>query len=179
MAAEPDTFWTSMETITWGKQQLRPKFKPGKGFHYSDTNYELLGLIIEKITGMKFHEALHQFIFTPLEMNNTCLLFHSESNVMSAYLMADLYYKGLNLSKAKSISMSCAAVGILRGMSLLILRRFHPKFFLKTLGEITARSKSNLFGHFGHAKARLQQLRSLFQPHRSHKFRGRLSGYGR
>ena len=61
----------------------------------------------------------------------------------------------------------------------LILRRFHPKFFLKTLGEITARSKSNLFGHFGHAKARLQQLRSLFQPHRSHKFRGRLSGYGR
>lgn len=112
MVSEPDTFWTPMETITWGKQQLRPKFKPGKGFHYSDSNYELLGLIIEKITGMKFHEALHQFIFTPLEMNNTCLLFHSEPKVKSAFPMVDLYHKGLNLSKAKSISMSCAAGGI-------------------------------------------------------------------
>lgn len=112
MIAEPDTFWTPLETITWGKQQLRPKFKPGKGFHYSDSNYELLGLIIEKITGMKFHEALHQFIFTPLEMNNTCLLFHSEPKVKSAFPMVDLYHKGLNLSKAKSISMSCAAGGI-------------------------------------------------------------------
>jgi D-alanyl-D-alanine carboxypeptidase len=112
MIAEPDTFWTPLETITWGKQQLRPKFKPGKGFHYSDSNYELLGLIIEKIAGMKFHEALHQFILTPLEMNNTYQLFYSEPKVKSAFPMADLYHKGLNLSKAKSISMSCAAGGI-------------------------------------------------------------------
>jgi hypothetical protein len=64
-------------------------------------------------------------------------------------------------------------------MPLFILRWFYPKFFLETFGEVAARSKSNLFGHFGHTKARLQQLRSLFQPHRSHKLRGRLSGYGR
>ena len=123
MIAEPDTFWTPLETITWGKQQLRPKFKPGKGFHYSDSNYELLGLIIEKITGMKFHEALHQFIFTPLEMNNTCLLFHSEPKVKNAFSMVDLYHKGLNLSKAKSISMSCAAGGIVSSSEDML--KFH------------------------------------------------------
>jgi D-alanyl-D-alanine carboxypeptidase len=112
MIAKPDTFWTPIETINWGKQQLRPKFRPGKGFHYSDSNYELLGLIVEKITGMKFHEALHQFIFNPLEMDNSCLLFHSEPKVKSLYPMVDLCYKGLNLSKSQSISMSCAAGGI-------------------------------------------------------------------
>lgn len=111
MVAEPDTFWTPLKTIEWGKQ-LRPKFAPGKGFHYSDSNYELLGPIIEKVTGMKFHQALHHFIFEPLEMDQTCLLFHSRAKTKSNYPMVDLYHKGLNLSKAKSISMSCAAGGI-------------------------------------------------------------------
>lgn len=112
MIAEPDKFWTPLETIEWTKQQLRPKFKPGNGFHYSDTNYELLGLIIEKITGMKFHEAFHRYIFEPLEMNYTYQLFYSEPKVKGDYPMVDFYYKGVNLSKAKSISMSCASGGI-------------------------------------------------------------------
>lgn len=112
MIAEPDTFWTPMKTITWGKQQLRPKFKPGKGFHYSDTNYELLGLIIEKITGMKLHQVFHSYIFEPLGMDHTYQLFYSEPKVKSDYPMVDFYYNGVNLSKARSISMSCASGGM-------------------------------------------------------------------
>jgi CubicO group peptidase (beta-lactamase class C family) len=50
MIAEPERFWTPCETIGWANTNLKPKFKPGNGFHYSDTNYELLGLIIERLT---------------------------------------------------------------------------------------------------------------------------------
>ncbi len=112
MISDPEHFWTPLETIDWTKQQLKPKFKPGKGFHYSDTNYELLGLIIENVTGKKLSQCLHEFIFEPLGMVDTYQIFYSEPKERSKYPMVDLLHKGVNLSKAKSISMSCASGGI-------------------------------------------------------------------
>ncbi len=112
MLKEPDRFWTPLETVNWTKKRLKPHFPPGKGFHYSDTNYQLLGLIIEKITGKPMHESLHEYIFRPLEMNNTWQMFYSEPEIKSQYPMVDLYYKGLNLSKARSISIDWAGGGI-------------------------------------------------------------------
>ena len=112
MISDPEHFWTPIETINWTKQQLKPKFKPGSGFHYSDTNYELLGLIIEKVTGKNFSQCLHEYIFEPLEMQHTYQIFYSEPKVKSNSPMVDLYHNGINLSKAKSISMSCASGGI-------------------------------------------------------------------
>lgn len=40
-------------------------------FCYCNTNYAMLALIIEKITGMTYPEAMKTMIFEPLEMNNT------------------------------------------------------------------------------------------------------------
>lgn len=40
-------------------------------FCYCNTNYAVLSLIIEKITGLNYREAMQQMIFKPLEMNNT------------------------------------------------------------------------------------------------------------
>ncbi|MFO7525061.1 MAG: serine hydrolase domain-containing protein, partial [Ignavibacteriaceae bacterium] len=57
---------TPREAAIWGKENLKPKFKPGKKHFYTDTNYYLLGLIIENITGKQFHEVLHQYLFEPL-----------------------------------------------------------------------------------------------------------------
>lgn len=48
-------------------------WKPGSDFHYSDTNYLLLGLVIENLTGKSLHEAFRQRIFDPLKMNHTYL----------------------------------------------------------------------------------------------------------
>lgn len=44
---EPSRLWTPQEVIRWSKENLKSHFPPGKGFHYSDTGYHLLGLIIE------------------------------------------------------------------------------------------------------------------------------------
>ena len=57
---DPSRFWTPRETIQWSKEHLESHFSPGKGFHYSDTGYHILGLIIEKVASTPFHEALRQ-----------------------------------------------------------------------------------------------------------------------
>jgi D-alanyl-D-alanine carboxypeptidase len=46
-------------------------FEPGKKFSYSDTNYQLLALIIENVTGNDHYTFFKDNIFTPLNLNNT------------------------------------------------------------------------------------------------------------
>ncbi|HEU5051631.1 MAG TPA: serine hydrolase domain-containing protein [Hanamia sp.] len=45
--------------------------KPNTHFTYCNTNYALLGLIIEKASGESYADFLQQQIFTPLHMNDT------------------------------------------------------------------------------------------------------------
>ncbi|MDR3247314.1 MAG: beta-lactamase family protein, partial [Treponema sp.] len=54
---------------------LAPHFAPGsKGkAYYSDGNYQLLGIIIERVTGRPLNEIYQDFIFTPLKLENTYL----------------------------------------------------------------------------------------------------------
>ncbi|MEN2487172.1 serine hydrolase domain-containing protein [Flavobacterium sp. B11] len=45
--------------------------RTGTRFSYCNTNYAMLALIIEKITGLTYKEAMSQMIFKPLGMTNT------------------------------------------------------------------------------------------------------------
>lgn len=45
--------------------------KTGTRFSYCNTNYAMLALIIEKVTGLTFKEAMSEMIFKPLGMKNT------------------------------------------------------------------------------------------------------------
>lgn len=53
------------------KQQVILNFEPGEEFEYSNTGYALLGLIIEKASGMDYGSYLKKKIFKPLGMKNT------------------------------------------------------------------------------------------------------------
>lgn len=44
---------------------------PGTGFMYSNTNYALLALVVEKLTNMPFPKAMQEMIFKPLKMKHT------------------------------------------------------------------------------------------------------------
>src|SRR4030095_8620775 len=49
--------WTAEEALSYvGK----PYFKPGQGWHYSNTNYVVLGLIAETIEGAPLADQLHK-----------------------------------------------------------------------------------------------------------------------
>lgn len=47
------------------------KFQPGEFNAYDNTGYYLLGLMIERVTGKSYAEALHDRIFAPLGMSAT------------------------------------------------------------------------------------------------------------
>jgi len=55
------------------EQQDHTHFPPGSQYRYSNSGYVLLGLIIEKASGMKFSDFLHQNIFAPLKMKHTVI----------------------------------------------------------------------------------------------------------
>lgn len=62
--------YTNQELIKHiGANELN--FRPGENARYSTTNYLLLGLIIEQITGKPYGEFLQGRIFAPLGMNRT------------------------------------------------------------------------------------------------------------
>lgn len=44
---------------------------PNRGFHYCNTNFALLALIVEKVSGQTFPEYMKNNIFTPLGMTHT------------------------------------------------------------------------------------------------------------
>lgn len=54
-------------------RRLSPEFAPGTGekAFYSDTNYALLGAIIETVTGTTVADSFQQMIFDPLRLANT------------------------------------------------------------------------------------------------------------
>jgi D-alanyl-D-alanine carboxypeptidase len=92
------------EALEWGKQHLKPLAPPGKKFSYSDTNYYLLGFIIEKIMGLPFHEALKEYIFRPLQMNNSYMLHYSEPLEDTEYPLANFYGHGINFTEVKGLA---------------------------------------------------------------------------
>ena len=55
---------------------LKPSFVPGSGFHYSDTNYLLLAILIEQITQKPLQQVYREKIITPLGLNDTHLEFY-------------------------------------------------------------------------------------------------------
>ena len=46
-------------------------FKPGKGWHYSNTNYLVLGLIAERVGGRSLASQLESRFFGPLDLDHT------------------------------------------------------------------------------------------------------------
>ncbi len=82
---------TTREAIQWGKENLKPVAKPGQRLFYTDTNYYLLGFIIENITQKPFYAAMHEMILEPLGMKNTYLFGFSNPEDEAQYPAAGIY----------------------------------------------------------------------------------------
>jgi D-alanyl-D-alanine carboxypeptidase len=72
VARDPAKVWAVSEFLDLAAAQP-PVFAPGAGFFYSDTNYNLLGLIIERITGRSWRHAVTRRVIHPLRLTRTSL----------------------------------------------------------------------------------------------------------
>ncbi len=78
-----------LEAYVYGKPL---HFEPGQGYSYSNTNYWLLGQIVESIAGKPLQLVLDEAIFSPLGLRNTYLEQRDDRNVARGY--AELYSDG-------------------------------------------------------------------------------------
>ncbi|WP_460346797.1 serine hydrolase domain-containing protein [Actinoallomurus acanthiterrae] len=67
------TYYRPLDLVKWSRSRPRTG-KPGEKFSYSNTNYTLLGLIIERLTGHDLATELHNRLFGPLGMTKTYFL---------------------------------------------------------------------------------------------------------
>lgn len=67
-----DRVWTQQEMLDLAREH-DAYFDPGTDFHYSNTNYILLEMIIERVTGNPFGDELSARILTPLGLDATSL----------------------------------------------------------------------------------------------------------
>jgi CubicO group peptidase (beta-lactamase class C family) len=87
--------WTPTEIIDFYKVHFQSIAPPNDTFKYSDTNYQLLGLIAESVTGTQFNLLLWEKVLSPLQMNHTYMFGYDvprptgEDNISIAYF-ADL-----------------------------------------------------------------------------------------
>jgi D-alanyl-D-alanine carboxypeptidase len=70
LLAQPDKVWEPVEQLAYLFDSEAP-FAAGEGWDYSDTNYIVLGLIIEGLTGADYYDELRRRILVPLELRNT------------------------------------------------------------------------------------------------------------
>ena len=67
--------WTPEEVLTYIKE---PYFEPGEGYRYSNTNYLLMAMIIEKATGSSLLTEFKERFWKPLHIKNAYLSIEEE-----------------------------------------------------------------------------------------------------
>jgi D-alanyl-D-alanine carboxypeptidase len=70
VSANPLREWEPQELVDFGAA-LGPLFPPGTAWEYSNTNYIILGLIVETITGQPLEQVIAQRVFAPLGLDDT------------------------------------------------------------------------------------------------------------
>ena len=66
--SDPTHVWTLDEILTMIGPSVYP---PGTGFNYSNTNYILLGLILQQVTGQPLATLIHDQLLAPLGMDHS------------------------------------------------------------------------------------------------------------
>lgn len=70
LTANPEKMWKPRELVAYLLGE-KPPFAAGQGWDYSDTNYIVLGMIIEKVTGKKFYDEANKRLLKPLKLTDT------------------------------------------------------------------------------------------------------------
>ena len=87
---DPTRVWTPQELLAIAFARP-PNFAPGTEFEYCNTNYALLGLIIERVDGKPLARSMQDRLFGPLGMQHTELPASTVNTIPEPYSHGYLY----------------------------------------------------------------------------------------
>jgi len=111
LLSNPKKSWSAEALITFTKQNMTPLFSPGTNYHYTDTEYVLLALIIENVSGLPFHQFLEQHLFQPLQMQSAYINLKS-APIKKNWPMTKFYAGAMELSSLTSLSADWGGGGL-------------------------------------------------------------------
>lgn len=122
--------WTPNEMLqfyidNWGTE---PYEAPGGGFHYADTNFLILGLLVQKYAGVSLGQAYRNYVFDPLSIAEGYISWHEDPPVRSPahhYFNSDAYNLGagnVDVTDFRGMSVDWAGGGL--AMNLESQRKF-------------------------------------------------------
>ena len=90
---DPHKVWRVEEQLAYLFDKPAP-FAAGQGWDYSDTNYLVVGLIIEKLTGRKLNDEIRRRVMVPAGLRETIANEKAELPVVQGYAGADNPFGG-------------------------------------------------------------------------------------
>lgn len=142
---------------------LRPQAAPENGrSHYSDTNYQLLGAVIEQVTGQTYDQALQNRICEPLGLMQTGVLQGHDIGL-------PVYHKDKRLYVPQILTSMTSDGGIISTMDemLIFLRAFMDAQLFKPENAAQMRQWNRLFFPlqygYGLMRVKLPRWMTLFR----------------
>ncbi len=139
-----DDCWPLEKSIEYVKK-MKPNFKPGqKGkANYSDTNYQILGRIIEIVIGKPIDQVFREFIFEPMGLKNTYTY-----NDITDKSPTKFYYGKSELWLPKYIASIAVEGGLVSTQqeSMAFIKAFFNGFFFAKERIETLKKWNLLFG---------------------------------
>lgn len=129
----PNKLWSAEEMIQFSKEKMTPHFVPGTDYHYTDTEYVLLALIIENVSGLSLDEFFKQHIFKPLNMHSSYMNLKSVPIDNKLPNVIKFYASQYELSSLKSLSADWGGGGLVSTTHDLIkfLKAFNNDVIVK------------------------------------------------
>jgi D-alanyl-D-alanine carboxypeptidase len=106
---DENRIWHPIETLSF-VPHLHPRGLPGSNFHYSDTNYVLLGMIIESIEKKPLHEVYRKRLFNRLGLKDTYMSYREKPK--SRYKESHRFFEDEDLHGKEQWSADWASGGL-------------------------------------------------------------------
>ena len=175
LVSNNDRAWGLWPSLVAAKKK-KPGFPPGRKAQYSDTNYQLLGAIIEAVTGKALHDVFSEMIINPLGLADTYLyrgepddrlvpMYYKERRLELPLYVASIGAEGGIVSTATDLGLFTEAFfngGLFDAARLESLYKwrllFAPGVFFYGIGIARQpvsllRPKKGIYGHWGQSGA--------------------------
>jgi D-alanyl-D-alanine carboxypeptidase len=109
---DPGRQWSPEQTIARARDEMQANFAPGAKTSYSDTNFQLLGMVIEAVTGKPLHTVFEDFLFRPLGLEHTWMVGHPWSGFARSARPADVFHGATDITASRANTAYWAEGGI-------------------------------------------------------------------